>query len=333
MTEQVMKFSEKLKIMWKVSQYKPGLDRYISLIFLILALNAQAQTNFDAQENYIDQYKDIAIEEMNQFAIPASVKMAQALLESNAGRSRLATKANNHFGIKCHRGWQGKTIRKTDDAYKECFRKYDDAAFSYRDHSLFLSGRSRYADLFELEIDDYKGWCRGLKKAGYATNPRYPKLLIGIIERHKLYKLDKHYDPQPVAYRRPLAAAPVPTYNKFDVLDSINGRKILENNGKELVVAKEKDSYLSVAQDLDVQLNNLRYYNDLVVVNDLPAENFVYLEKKRWRSKNYKHHIVRQNETWHSIAQLYGIRLPWLHIYNMGNAKLEPGEKIRLKIF
>ena len=327
-----MKFSEKLKIMWKVSQYNPGLDRYISLIFLILALNAQAQTNFDAQENYIDHYKDIAIEEMNQFAIPASVKMAQALLESNAGRSRLAEKANNHFGIKCHRGWQGKTIRKTDDRFNECFRKYDDAAFSYRDHSLFLSGRSRYAELFTLEITDYKGWCRGLKKAGYATNPRYSKLLITIIERHKLNRLDRKYDPQPVAYRRPLKAAPIPTYNKFDVIDSVNGRTILENNGKELVVAKEKDSYLAVAQDLEVQLKDLKHYNDLVVVNNLPAENFIYLERKRWRSKNYKHHIVRQNETWHSIAQLYGIRLPWLHLYNMGNARLEPGEKIKLKL-
>lgn len=310
------------------------MQRYLTFILLVLSAGlGHTQTREAAQERYIKLYKDVAIEEMNQFAIPASVKLAQGILESNAGRSRLAAEANNHFGIKCHKGWQGKTIRKTDDSFMECFRKYDDPSFSYRDHSLFLTGRSRYSGLFQLDITDYKGWCRGLKKAGYATNPRYPRLLIDIIERHKLYRYDRKYAPEPVAYRRPLESAPVPTYNKFEVVDSINGRRVLENNGKELVVARKEDSYLAVARDLDMDLAGLKHYNDLVIVNNLPAENFVYLENKRWRSRKYKRHIVRKNETWQSIAQLYGIRLAWLHLYNMGNATLDPGEKVRLKIF
>ncbi|MGM0567254.1 MAG: glucosaminidase domain-containing protein [Bacteroidota bacterium] len=306
----------------------------LSLWFLFLhAVVLSGQTNHEAQQAYIEAYKDIAIEEMNQFKIPASIKLAQGILETNSGRSRLAVKANNHFGIKCHTGWNGPTIRKTDDAFKECFRKYDDPAFSYRDHSLFLTGRSRYARLFQLDIKDYKGWARGLRKAGYATNPRYARLLIDIIERHKLYKFDKLYSPEPVAYRKPLKAVAVPTYDDFEVVDRVKGRKIYENNGKELVVARDQDSYLAVARDLGVELYDLRYYNDLVSVNNLPSENFVYLEKKRWRSQDYKHHIVRKNETWHTIAQLYGIRLSWLHLYNIGKSALKPGDKIRLRIF
>jgi hypothetical protein len=297
------------------------------------ALALSGQTNHEAQQAYIEAYRDIAVEEMNQFKIPASVKLAQGILETNSGRSRLAVKANNHFGIKCHTGWQGKTIRKTDDAFKECFRKYDDPAFSFRDHSLFLTGRSRYAGLFQLDIRDYKGWCRGLRKAGYATNPRYAKLLIDIIERHKLYKVDKLYSPEPVAYRGPMKAVAVPTYDDFEVVDQVNGRKIYENNGKELVVARSEDSYLSVAKDLNIEVVDLKYINDLVTVNNLPSENFVYLEKKRWRSREYKYHIVRENETWQSIAQLYGIRLPWLHLHNMWNGTLSPGDKVRLRLF
>ncbi|APY08900.1 N-acetylmuramidase [Winogradskyella sp. J14-2] len=139
---------------------------------------------------YIATYADIAKEEMRKYKIPASITLAQGILESASGKGRLAVKANNHFGIKCH-GWTGAKIYHDDDRSQECFRKYGEAKSSYEDHSKFLTGRGRYADLFKLKQDDYKGWARGLKKAGYATDRKYPDKLISLIERYKLYEYDQ----------------------------------------------------------------------------------------------------------------------------------------------
>src|SRR5690606_28909978 len=141
--------------------------------------------------NYINEYRDIAKEEMLQYGIPASITLAQGILESGAGAGELTLKANNHFGIKCHKGWEGDRVYHDDDERQECFRKYNDPKYSYRDHSLFLTQRSRYQDLFKLRKDDYKGWAKGLRKAGYATDPKYPEKLIGIIERYNLEKYDE----------------------------------------------------------------------------------------------------------------------------------------------
>jgi len=143
-----------------------------------------------SSSGYVERFKDIAVEEMMKSGIPASITLAQGMLESASGNSTLAREANNHFGIKCHAGWTGKTILKDDDAAGECFRYYNSAEESYRDHSEFLK-RSHYAFLFDLDRDDYKGWAKGLKKAGYATNPRYPELLISLIERYGLDRYDK----------------------------------------------------------------------------------------------------------------------------------------------
>ena len=140
---------------------------------------------------YIDTYSDIAKEEMLQYGIPASITLAQGILESGAGRGELTQKANNHFGIKCHTNWTGDKVYHDDDEKGECFRKYKDAKYSFRDHSLFLTQRSRYQELFKLKKDDYKAWAKGLKKAGYATDPKYPDKLIGIIEKNKLYLFDE----------------------------------------------------------------------------------------------------------------------------------------------
>ena len=140
--------------------------------------------------NYIDQFSEIAKEEMKQYGIPASITLAQGILESGAGRGTLSVRANNHFGIKCHTGWKGQYVYHDDDEAQECFRKYVDAKYSYRDHSLFLSGRGRYSALFSLSKKDYKGWAKGLKKAGYATDPKYPNKLISIIERYNLQEYD-----------------------------------------------------------------------------------------------------------------------------------------------
>lgn len=157
--------------------------------------NLEATSNVtvyaDVVKNYIEQYKEIAKDNMRNHGIPASITLAQGILESGAGNGKLAKEANNHFGIKCHTNWTGDTIRHDDDAAQECFRKYRHASESFRDHSLFLTSRSRYNDLFKLKKDDYEGWAKGLRKAGYATDPKYPDKLIGIIERYELYKHDE----------------------------------------------------------------------------------------------------------------------------------------------
>ncbi|MFC2102585.1 glycoside hydrolase family 73 protein [Bacteroidota bacterium] len=164
----------------------------LTTIFLILfSLSANAQSSYEEHVRaYINKYKGIVIQDMKTYGIPASIKLAQAILESRAGQSALATDANNHFGIKCHKGWMGKTYRLDDDAPNECFRKYDNASESFRDHSEFLTTRSRYSFLFSIDIQDYKAWAYGLKTAGYATNPKYPDLLIRIIERYSLNQYD-----------------------------------------------------------------------------------------------------------------------------------------------
>ena len=164
--------------------------------FLFLMLSpffVIGQNKSNSTQDYINTYTKIAIEQEKQYGIPACITLAQGILESGSGRSRLATEANNHFGIKCHNDWKGKKIYKDDDKKNECFRVYDNAEQSYIDHSLFLVGKKRYAELFQLKITDYKGWAKGLKQAGYATNPKYPQLLIDIIELYDLANITQTY--------------------------------------------------------------------------------------------------------------------------------------------
>ena len=165
------------------------MQKFISFFFIFLSFaSVKAQNKTEA---YIARYSSIAIEEMNRYNIPASITLAQAILESGNGESRLANEGNNHFGIKCHDNWNGGTITEDDDKKGECFRKYLNDADSYRDHSLFLTERSRYSFLFKYKRNNYKRWAKGLKKAGYATNPRYPTLLIDLIEKYNLSRFDK----------------------------------------------------------------------------------------------------------------------------------------------
>ena len=161
---------------------------YILLLFFFpIVVFAQ---NLNKVELYIQKYKDLAVEHMVDYSIPASITLAQGILESGSGESDLAVESNNHFGIKCHRDWEGERSYYDDDEENECFRKYKTVSESYLDHSLFLKNKSRYSELFSLKITDYKGWARGLKKAGYATDPKYPQKLIDLIERYELYKYD-----------------------------------------------------------------------------------------------------------------------------------------------
>ncbi|MCF8333455.1 MAG: glucosaminidase domain-containing protein [Bacteroidales bacterium] len=302
-------------------------------IYLIVPQEGDSQTNHQKRLQYIDKYKKIAVEEMNQFGIPASITLAQGILESNSGASRLARKGNNHFGIKCHKDWEGKKIYKNDDRIAECFRKYADPAFSYRDHSLFLSKRNRYSRLFKYDITSYKKWAKGLSKTGYATDPHYASRLIEIIEKYNLHQFDIKYEKEPIAYRGAMEKAPVPSGENFDVVGHQQGRKLYENNGKKLVKAGKKDTYLKIGHELGIKKANLLRYNDLSFKRGLAEGELVYLEGKRWRSQKHKYHLVRKNESWRSIAQRYGVRLSWLRLFNMFKKELEPGMKLKLKPF
>jgi flagellum-specific peptidoglycan hydrolase FlgJ len=202
--------------------------------------------------NYIKEYRDIAKEEMLQYGIPASITLAQGILESGAGAGELTLKANNHFGIKCHKGWEGDSVYHDDDELGECFRKYTDPKYSYRDHSLFLTQRSRYQDLFKLRKDDYKGWAKGLRKAGYATDPKYPEKLIGIIERYNLEKYDE------------------------DVL----GKKVSSKNPDDskigTYVVQAGDTLYNISKRFNVTVETLKEYNGLRN-NDISIGQTLYL--------------------------------------------------------
>ena len=203
--------------------------------------------------NYINDYSKIAQEEMLQYGIPASITIAQGILESGAGRGELTGKANNHFGIKCHRDWTGERVYHDDDEAQECFRKYKDPKYSFRDHSLFLTERSRYQDLFKLKKDDYKGWAKGLKKAGYATDPKYPDKLIRIIERYNLDKLD----------REVLGS---------EVVVSVASNELKINTYQ--VVAG--DTLYSISRRFNLSVDTLKEYNGLSS-NDISVGQVLYL--------------------------------------------------------
>ena len=264
-------------------------------------------------EEYIAKYKDVAIKKMRRFKIPASITLAQGLLESGSGNSRLARKANNHFGIKCHKDWKGKRFYMNDDKKHECFRKYRKAADSYRDHSKFLTQRGRYSFLFQYDIMDYKKWAYGLKKAGYSTNPRYPQLLIKIVKKYNLSQYDQEAahikkSGKKVKIHKELA---IPTVSSFKELGTqASGRKIYINNKRKLIVAHEGDTFRKIANDFDIYRYQLFKYNEVSRKHKVVAGELVYLEKKKGRAeKIYKYHHVREGESLHDIAQLYGMRL------------------------
>ena len=272
------------------------------LILIISCLTIQAQTRNKQYEDYIKKYRELAVEEMKKYHIPASITLAQGLLESGAGQSTLARKSNNHFGIKCGSDWRGKTVSHDDDARGECFRAYKHPKESYEDHSKFLAGRPRYASLFKLKITDYKGWARGLKKAGYATNPRYADQLIGIIELYELHKYDEKN------YLKWIKKNPHPhqTYIANDLL---------------YIVVRAGDSWKSISKEFDISQKKLRKYNDLYKGYALQVSDILYLEKKNKKAdKEHIVHVLRAGESMYSISQKYGIRLKNLYKMNKMDA-------------
>lgn len=275
------------------------MKRYlISLLTIFVCLVLQAQTRNKQYESYIKQYRDLAVKEMKKYRIPASITLAQGLLESGAGQSTLARKSNNHFGIKCGSDWRGKTVSHDDDARGECFRAYKHPKQSYEDHSKFLANRPRYASLFKLDITDYKGWARGLKKAGYATNPRYAEQLIGIIELYDLHKYDRKGG---LKWMK----------------ENPNPHQTYIANGLVYIVVRAGDSWKSISKELDISQKKLRKYNDLYKGYALQVGDILYLEKKnRKADKEHIVHVLRAGESMYSISQKYGIRLKNLYKLN-----------------
>ncbi|MBR5276353.1 MAG: glucosaminidase domain-containing protein [Bacteroidaceae bacterium] len=259
----------------------------------------------NAYEAYILTYYPIAVEQMHRHKIPASITLAQGLLESGAGKSELTRKSNNHFGIKAHNGWTGPTTSTMDNGRMCQFRVYNSARESYEDHSQFLM-KPRYASLFELSTTDYKSWARGLKKAGYAEDPAYPQKLINLIERYSLYEYDK-YSKKDVA----------PVINSHIGNSFAGNRPIFRSSGLLYVVANNGDTFRSLSDEFGISRRKLIKYNDLYKEYNIKAGDIIYLEKKRNKAtKEYRFHTTANGESLYSISQKYGVKLKSLYKMN-----------------
>lgn len=298
---------------------------------------------------YINTYKQLAVEEMIRTGVPASIKLAQGIHETEAGHSNLVTRSNNHFGIKCKTGWQGEKVYHDDDARGECFRSYGSSNDSYKDHSDFLKNSSRYAFLFQLDPTDYKGWAYGLKKAGYATNIRYSQILIKIIEQYNLQQYSLIALGKLSADEEILAgikkpgnstiitsgpAAPVPP--AMEELPAVVQPSYPEGefliNKTRVVFAKSGTSLLSIAKLYDISLKRLFDFNDLQKEDVLIEDQLIYLQRKR-KIGAEEYHTVQRGETLYGIAQSEGIRLESLLQYNYLKPTMRPavGEKLYLQ--
>ena len=322
----------------------------IRLVMLALLVPLAMMGQRITVEEYIETYKDIAMREMRDYKIPASITLAQGILESGAGNSALARDARNHFGIKCHKGWEGETYIMDDDEKNECFRKYDNPEESFKDHSLFLTTRSRYAGLFELDIMDYEGWARGLKAAGYATNPQYAQLLIERIERFELYRYDQiamglmteteaellAEDDEEVPEDDLLELAYSPTDRSVFPLVDMTAKKrfIYENNGVRFLFAKEGETPAEMSLELGIRLDKFCAYN---LIKHPEAVTFhsgdvVYLESLRNRNWKVRHYTVAEGETLRDVALRCGVKPEKLIKRNrLGeHPRLHPGQSLHL---
>ena len=298
-------------------------------------------------EQYIADYKDVAMTEMVKYKIPASITLAQGIFESGSGNSKLATEGNNHFGIKCHSDWTGKTMKVDDDKKNECFRVYSSAADSYRDHSIFLKNGKRYSFLFDLKITDYKGWANGLKKAGYATSPTYAKLIINLIERYDLTQYDRMVVNGKFKEKSKEKAekeqdnkvnGAEPTLSKLTSNKPsgrlANGRSIYKNNKVKYVIAKENENIYSLAKDCEIYDYQIIKYNCIGKRTNLRDGEIIYITKKRRKAdKSHPYHIINKGETLSYVSQLYAVKLE--SIYKMNdlneNSILQIGQRIRLR--
>jgi LysM repeat protein len=297
----------------------------LTILFLVVFRKAsfcQDPEKKLTRDEYIRLYRDAALLDMRKTGVPACITLAQGILESENGNSRLARMANNHFGIKCHSDWTGKTFFMDDDKENECFRSYESVQDSYDDHSVFLKQRKRYGFLFELPQDDYKGWAYGLKQAGYATNPRYPELLIRIIEENRLHELDeKPWMPNPDK---------ILTRNQT----GISGTAVIQvsKNNVKYTFAGNNDTYMKIARRFDMGLWQIYKYNELEKNANIREGEIIYLQPKR-RSAADEFHIVKAGETMYSISQKHAIKTKALYRKNRMENGTQPaaGQKLWLK--
>lgn len=307
---------------------------------LVLSFGLKAQMSV---EDYIATYKDIAIEEMKRSGVPASITIAQGILETENGNSILVKKSNNHFGIKCKSNWAGPSVSHDDDAPGECFRVYNNAADSYRDHSNFLRGSNRYAFLFDLSPDDYKGWAYGLKKAGYATNPKYPDILIRNIERYNLQQYDLDRDGNPVidiakqtelneeTEEQVIKPVQYTEMNMKQNLASIKSGKTLFN-GLKAIYVPAGTSLLAIATEYDISLSDLLDFNDLKNDGLLKDEQWIFLQKKK-KEGNRDSYTTSGTESLYWIAQMNAVQLGSLVAFNNlpETAILRPSTRVWLR--
>ena len=276
-------------------------------------------------QDYFDNYKDVAISQMCQYGIPASITLAQGVLESGAGRSELAQKSNNHFGIKCN-GWTGRKVYHDDDELGECFRAYDNVLDSYVDHSLFLKNSQRYSRLFQLKTTDYKGWAKGLKACGYATSPTYASRLIEIIELYGLDKYDKEGCDTPVR----------PSISSRQHFSETSIHQIIPFNDNYYIVARQGDTFRSIGDDVHVDYRRLAKFNERDKDDPIEEGERIWLKKKRRHApKEYKGYVYRveAGDSMYGIAQRFGIRLK--HLYKMNDLSpdyiIQVGDPLRIR--
>jgi Mannosyl-glycoprotein endo-beta-N-acetylglucosaminidase/LysM domain len=296
------------------------MKKIIILVFIFCSIYANAQKI--TPEEYINTFKEIAVSEMKRSGVPASVTLAQGILETECGNSDLVKRSNNHFGIKCKSDWAGESVRHTDDAPNECFRKYPKPEDSYKDHSDYLKTNDRYASLFELAPSDYKGWAYGLKKAGYATNPRYPQIVISHIEKYNLQQYDSLllatipsgkivtvFDEAPQAINN--LGKPLDGY--MEITEGINN--FTKINDLKAIYVSGGTSLLAVANIAKIDLAKLLSFNELVNDGLLQGDQIIYLERKN-KKASFNFYTTSTMETLHAIAQKNGVQIKYLIKYN-----------------
>lgn len=320
---------------------------FVFLLFFSMVANSQ---NKLSRKEYIELYKIIAIQEMHRSGIPASITMAQGCLESNNGNSVLSKKSNNHFGIKCKTDWSGMRVYHNDDEANECFRRYTTVEESYEDHTDFLMSNLRYASLFKYKHTDYKSWAKGLKSAGYATDPSYAERLIQIIEDEKLYLLDDVKPSELAALTtkekgnkssesassavKEIKDKTVKAFDEYSI-NPYGDRDVVERNGLVATIAKTGDTYEDIAREYDMKNWEIYTYNDLNKTEVAPkVGEVVYLERKRFSApKGNQTHQVKEGETLWSISQQYGMRKKCLIKKNRlsKDTQVAPGDKLYLR--
>ena len=296
-----------------------GIRYFLTLCIAALSVMTASAQYYGAYDRYIDRYWGMAVEQMQKYHVPASITLAQGLIETRAGQSKLATQANTHFGIKCSHGWTGPYILADDDKPNEKFRSYKSARESFEDHSRFLLDNPRYRFLFDLNPTDYRGWAYGLKRAGYATNPAYADMLINVIENYNLARFD--------------GASRDINPHRLERLEQKSEHTVYFNNNNYYIIARDGDTYKSIKKETGVSKRKILKYNELPAQHELAAGDILYLERKqKHASREYKDKliVVKSGDSYYSIAQRFGIRLKDLYKMNClpPDAEIQEGQML-----